>query len=156
MQATSERTHVRWMIRRDMAEVLDIEQVCFEFPWLEEDFIRCLKQRNCIGMIAERDDRVVGHMIYELHKNRLHLLNFAVCPSLQRTGVGAEMLDKLKSKLFMSRRTLIQCEIREHNLDAQLFFRSQGFKAVSVLRSFYEDSDEDAYLFQFRLPRSLP
>ena len=28
--------HIRWMIRRDMGEVLDIEQASFEFPWLEE------------------------------------------------------------------------------------------------------------------------
>jgi ribosomal-protein-alanine N-acetyltransferase len=33
------RVHIRWMIRRDMAEVLDIERGSFEFPWFEEDFI---------------------------------------------------------------------------------------------------------------------
>ena len=70
--------HIRWMIRRDMPEVLDIENRSFEFAWTEEDFIRCLRQRNCIGMVAEHDERVVGFMIYELHKNRLHILNFAV------------------------------------------------------------------------------
>ena len=32
----------------------------FEFPWSEEDFIRCLRQRNCIGMVAEHDEQVVG------------------------------------------------------------------------------------------------
>ena len=26
--------HIRWMIRRDMEEVLNIEQASFEFPWL--------------------------------------------------------------------------------------------------------------------------
>ena len=66
------RVDIRWMIRRDMAEVLATETEGFEFPWLEEDFIRCLRQRNCIGMVAEYDDRVVGFMIYELHKNRIH------------------------------------------------------------------------------------
>ena len=49
------RVHIRWMIRRDMPEVLDIENQAFEFPWTEEDFIRCLRQRNCIGMVAELD-----------------------------------------------------------------------------------------------------
>ncbi len=72
--------HIRWMIRRDMPEVLAIENRSFEFPWSDEDFIRCLRQRNCIGMVAEYDERVVGFMIYELHKNRLHVLNFAVRP----------------------------------------------------------------------------
>ena len=66
------RVHIRWMIRRDMMEVLEIENQSFEFPWSEEDFIRCLRQRNCIGMVAEHDERVAGFMIYELHRNRLH------------------------------------------------------------------------------------
>ena len=90
--------HIRWMIRRDMPEVLDIENRSFEFAWTEEDFIRCLRQRNCIGMVAEHDERVVGFMIYELHKNRLHILNFAVHPDFRRRGVARGMVRKLIGK----------------------------------------------------------
>ena len=144
--------HIRWMIRRDMPEVLDIENQSFEFPWSEEDFIRCLRQRNCIGMVAEHDERVVGFMIYELHKNRLHILNFAVDPSFQRRGVGDQMVGKLISKLSHGRRNRILLEVRETNLSAQLFFRNVGFRAVSVLRDFYDDTVEDAYLMEYRYP----
>lgn len=142
--------HIRWMIRRDMPAVLAIESQSFEFSWTEDDFIRCLRQRNCIGMVAEQDDQVVGFMIYELHKNRLHILNFAVAPGNRRQGVGRAMVSKLLSKLSHERRNRIMLEVRETNLDAQLFFKQIGFRAVSVLRDFYDDSDEDAYLMQFR------
>src|SRR5579875_2196757 len=145
------RVHIRWMIRRDMPEVLQTEQESFEFSWTEEDFLRCLRQRNCIGMVAEQGEKVVGFMIYELHKNKLHILNFAVHPCFRRLGVGAQMVAKLISKLSSHRRTRITLEVRETNLDAQLFFRKQGFRAVRVLRSFYEDSGEDAYLLQYPL-----
>ncbi|MBI3465076.1 MAG: ribosomal protein S18-alanine N-acetyltransferase [Planctomycetes bacterium] len=144
------RVHIRWMIRRDMPEVLDIESEGFEFPWLEEDFIRCLRQRNCIGMVAEHEDRVVGFMIYELHKTRLHVLNFAVNSAYRRRGIGQQMVAKLISKLSLERRTRIMLEVRETNLAAQLFFRSLGFRAVSVLRDYYDDTPEDAYLMQYR------
>ena len=144
------RVHIRWMIRRDMAEVLEIERGAFEFPWFEEEFIRCLRQRNCIGMVAEHAERVVGFMIYELHKAKLHILNFAVHPCFRRAGVGAQMVSKLVSKLSSHRRTRITLEVRETNLCAQLFFKSQGFKAVKVLRTFYEDSGEDAFLMEYR------
>lgn len=142
--------HVRWMIRRDMAEVLQVEAESFEFPWSEEEFVRCLRQRNCIGMVAEWKDRVVGYMIYELHKNRLHILNFAVAESHRRQGVGRRMIAKLVGKLTPQRRSRILLEVRETNLGAQVFFRSQGFKAVSVLRDYYDDTTEDAYVMQFR------
>lgn len=151
------RVHIRWMIRRDMEEVLSIEQHSFEFPWFEEDFIRCLRQRNCIGMVAEHGERVVGFMIYELHKTRLHILNFAVAPEFRRRDVGRQMVDKLVSKLSSQRRTRITLEVRETNLPAQLFFKQLGFRATMVLRSFYEDSPEDAYMMQFRhVPAALP
>jgi ribosomal-protein-alanine N-acetyltransferase len=153
MPATDEKkscVHIRWMIRRDMPSVLDIEKASFEFPWSEEEFIRCLRQRNCIGMVAESNEEVTGFMIYELDKNRLHLLNFAVHPRFRRSGVGRAMIEKLVSKLTHQRRSRITLEVRETNLDAQLFFRELGFRATSVLRQFYEDTPEDAYMMQYR------
>lgn len=137
-----------------MPSVLDIEEQCFEFPWSEEEFIRCLRQRNCIGMVAELSEQVVGFMIYELHKNRLHILNFSVHPDFQRQGIGKAMIEKLVGKLSYQRRSRIMLEVRETNLPAQLFFKDLGFRAVSVLREFYEDSPEDAYLMQYRYRES--
>lgn len=144
------RVHIRWMIRRDMPEVLAIEEEGFEFPWSEDEFLRCLRQRNCIGMVAEHDERVVGFMIYELNKTRIHVLNFAVARDHRRSGVGQQMVSKLLGKLSSQRRTRITLEVRERNLPAQLFFRANGFRAVSVLRNFYQDTPEDAYLMQYR------
>jgi [ribosomal protein S18]-alanine N-acetyltransferase len=144
------KVHIRWMIRRDMPEVLAIENESFEFPWCADDFLRCLRQRNCIGMVAEHEDRVVGFMIYELHKARLHILNFAVGARFRRSSAGTQMIKKLVGKLSTQRRNRILLEVRETNLAAQLFFRSSGFRAVSVLRDFYEDTPEDAYLMQYR------
>ncbi len=153
MPITETRTrldvHIRWMIRRDMQQVLQIEKSAFEFPWSEEDFVACLRRRNCIGMVAERGDRVLGFMIYELHKTRLHLLNFAVAADARRRHVGSQMIEKLIAKLSSQRRTRLSLEVRETNLDAQLFFKRTGFRATSVLRDFYDDSPEDAYLMQY-------
>ncbi|MDW8266467.1 MAG: ribosomal protein S18-alanine N-acetyltransferase [Gemmataceae bacterium] len=145
------RVHIRWMIRRDMPEVLRTETESFDYSWTEEDFLRCLRQRNCIGMVAERDERVVGFMIYELHKTRLHVLNFAVAPDSRRMGVGRQMVLKLIGKLSSHRRNRITLAVRETNLPAQLFFRALGFRAARVLRGYYEDSGEDAYLMTYRL-----
>ncbi len=142
--------HIRWMIRRDMSAVLEIENHSFEFPWSEDEFIRALRQRNCIGMVAELNEVVVGFMIYELHKNRLHILNFAVHSDYRRNSVGQSMVEKLVSKLSYQRRSRILLEVRETNLPAQLFFKNVGFQAVSVLRDFYEDTTEDAYVMQLR------
>jgi ribosomal-protein-alanine N-acetyltransferase len=90
-------------------------------------------------------------MIYELHKAKLRVLNFATAPDAQRQGVGKQMIRRLVDKLSQQRRSEIMVEVRETNLDAQFFFRSQAFKAVCVLRSHYDDTYEDAYVMQYRL-----
>jgi ribosomal-protein-alanine N-acetyltransferase len=145
------KVQIRWLIRRDMAEVLDIERACFDQAWTEEDYLCCLRQRNCIGMVAEHNHRIVGVMIYELHKAKLRILNFAVGPDAQRQSVGTQMVRRLIDKLSQQRRKEIILELRETNLSAQLFFRSRGFRAVGVLRCHYDDTTEDAYLMRFVL-----
>lgn len=144
--------HVRWMIRRDMPEVMRTERASFEYAWTEEEFLRCLRQRNCIGMVAEQGESIIGFMIYELHRTRLHVLNFAVHPSARRTGIGGLMVSKLIYKLVSHRRQKITLAVRERNLAAQMFFRGHGFKATKLLRKYYEDSGEDAYQMELRTP----
>src|SRR5436305_14817500 len=97
------RVHIRWMIRRDMPEVLQTEQESFEFAWTVEDFLRCLRQRNCIGMVAAQGEKVVGFMIYELHKSKLHILNFAFHPGFRRLRVVVQMVGKFIRKLASPR-----------------------------------------------------
>jgi ribosomal-protein-alanine N-acetyltransferase len=144
------RVHIRWMIRRDMPEVFAIERDSFEFPWCEEDFVRCLKQRNCIGMVAEHDDRIIGFMIYELNKQHIHLLNLAAAGGMRRKGVATQMIAKLIGKLSIQRRDRVILETREMNKEAQLFFRANGFRVISTLRDFYDDTSEDAYIMAYR------
>lgn len=144
--------HIRWMICRDLPEVLDIEAASFgAHAWIEPDFRRSLSTKTCIGMVAELGDQVVGYMVYELHKAKLDILNFAVHPSWRRRGVGRRMVSKLASKLSDHRRTSITLAVRETNLAAQLFFHSQGFMAERVIRGYFSSQpDEDAFLMRYR------
>lgn len=146
------RIQIRWAIRRDMPEILQIEEQSFEYAWTEDDFLRCLRQRNCIHMVAELScEKVLGFMLYELHKSKFHILNFAVHPNYRRISVGTQMVAKLTSKLSSHGRTHITLEVRETNLVAQLFFRKQHFTAIRTLRNYYKDSEEDAYFFKYQI-----
>lgn len=149
------RLRVRWMLRCDMPAVLAIEREAFEFPWREEDFVRVLRQHNVIGMVADDLDggRVAGFVIYENLKTRLHVLNLATAADARRRGVARAMIGKLASKLT-PRRPRMLLEVRETNLGAQQCFRRLGFRAIAVLRDFYEEAPEDAYLFEYRVPSS--
>ena len=139
---------IRFMIRRDMPEVLDIEAASFPHPWDEATFINCLRQRNCIGMVVEQKDRVVGYMIYEMHKNRLHVLNLAVSTESRRQGVGTAMVAKLISKLRLGRQSIF-AEVSEWNDAGICFLRDSGFWCTAVAHGHY-DNGTDAYVFRFK------
>lgn len=149
---------IRWMLRHDLEAVLAIERASFEFPWTEQEFVGRLRRRNTIGLVVEARDhagheRVVGYLLYELHAGRFRVVNVAVDPAARRRGLGRQLLQKLIGKLDPRGRRCVRLEVRETNVAAQLFFRALGFRAVHVLRAFYDDTDDDAYVFEFRVPR---
>lgn len=147
------KVQIRWLIQNDMPAVLDIEHRSFEFEWCEKDFLCCLGRRvpACIGMVAEYNHRIIGFMVYELHKAKLHVLKFAVDPEFRRQKVGAQMVEKLVDKLSQQRRNEIVIEVRETNLGAQLFFKKMKFRAVKVLHNHYDDTTEDAFVMRYYL-----
>ena len=149
--------YVRWMVRRDMPRILAIENQSFEFPWPEEEFLYWLRQKNIYGMTAEFDDWVIGFVIYQFRQTSFQLLNLAVSGAYRHRGVGSLIVSKLAKRLCCrSQRTRIVTEVRETNLPALSFFRSLGFHAVSILRGYYSDTSEDAYLMCYRLPPEAP
>jgi ribosomal-protein-alanine N-acetyltransferase len=88
-------------------------------------------------------------MIYEMAPNHFHVLTLAVDPAWRRKGIGRALVERLINKLSPHRRHQILLEVRETNLVAQLFFRSLGFRASRILRNFYADTVEHAYLIAY-------
>jgi ribosomal-protein-alanine N-acetyltransferase len=151
IRKTLAKAHIRWMIRQDFPEVLRLESACFDNPWTEDQFIKALRQRHCIGMVLELEGRIRGFMVYELHHDSITLLDLAVDPSYQRSGLGRQLIAKLINKLQSHSRSKINLHVSEINLRAQLFFKSQGFKAVRVVHDYFEESNEDLYLMELSL-----
>ena len=156
--------HVRWMIRRDMSEVLASEQTnhphlkAMYGEWGEQEYLACLRARNTIGMVVEErpsqtpryENPVVGHMVYGLHKTRLEILRFVIATKYRRDGYGTVMLDKLKGKLSSHRRARMRFTLHEQDLGSQLFLRRCGLLAKKVVRNHFEEGD--GYVFEYKTP----
>ncbi|MAT51064.1 MAG: ribosomal-protein-alanine N-acetyltransferase RimI [Porticoccaceae bacterium] len=140
------------MNRRDMERVLEIEQHTDNpHVWSREDFITNLRQRNCVGMVAENNDWTInGFMVYELHKNKLFLLNMGVTPESRRQAIGAAMVGKLLGKLEVDRRHMLRTIVSDQNTSFHFFLRSVGLKAIDVYYGHFEP-DDSAYVFSYDL-----
>lgn len=137
------------MIRKDIARVLEIESESFEHPWKEEEFFAFMRVRNQIGRVMVLDNLVVGYMLYSINKDSFGVVNIAVAKECRRLGVGSSLIWRLVSRLHVNRKNHVSCIVRESNLPALQFFRGLGFMATSVIKSPFDDCDEDAYSMRF-------
>lgn len=143
---------IRWMIRRDLADVVAIAASDERTQaWTEKQLVTNLRQKRIIGMVVELDEQVVGFMLYELGERVFHLLVLGVRKDRRRRGIGSAMLTKLADKTKTKsnyRRTAVMVDVPETHLEVQQFLRAAGFKAVRVDRR-AADTGEDVYVFKF-------
>lgn len=137
--------HTRFAVRRDLPQILEIEELCFNEPWDAEKFWQFMRIRNRIGFVAclEKDiDHVMGFAMYELCRSSLHIHNLAVHPSCWRRGVGSTMLRKLCRKV-----RVVTAEVSECNLEGQLFYARCGLFCLGKFGT-YGVTGTDRYVFQ--------
>ena len=125
---TSINESIRWLIRRDMDDVIKIDDVGYVEPWSESKFISTLRKKTVIGVVATNGfNRTIGFCIYELQKTQIEILRMAVSPQWRRNGVASAMIDRLKDKVATQKRCGIVCEVDGHSIFSQLCFRDNGF-----------------------------
>ena len=136
---------IRWANRNDMPEILAIEQSSHRHPRSENDIIKLLRG-NCICLVADRDNQVVGFIICQLYNRKYVVLDLAVSSQFRRQGVGNRLINHMRSKLAFNGRRTIEVSVPDDNLAAQLFFRTMAFRATSIV---YNDRlDCDMYIFE--------
>ena len=144
---TSLLIKLRAVRRRDLPVMLAIERASFSSPWREADFEAALAPDRAFSLAAECEGELCGYLIGEQEGRRVQVLNLCVAQHRRRQGVGAQLVGAIAGRL--NRRQRLVTIVNERNLAAQLFFRSQGFWAVTILRKFRSRTD-DAYLFEYR------
>ena len=146
-QPTAYSATLRWLITADLPAVLQIADDCLGLQWTAEDFQECFRSLDTIGKVVEVQGSVIGFLIYQLDRDAHEVVikTIAVAPDWQRHGVGHSMISSLDRKLSQGYER-VSAMVPEGNLSLQLLLRSAGFRAVRVLRRYYDD--EDAYLME--------
>lgn len=148
--ASTTSTTIRWGIRKDLPEILAIEDRCFEYPWDEQTFLQHMWHRDCVLLVADNAAGVMGYCLYYLHPTAIEIANVAVHPGYRHQGVGRKFMAQLLKTLRPpgKRRTAFSV-VWERNLDGQLFFRACGFQCRKVIKNHWLDTGDDAYRFEF-------
>jgi hypothetical protein len=130
----SEPLTVRWLIRRDVDEALELGAM---HAWDQADLLEHCKLRNGIAMVCEENHRnvggrvtgdIVGWCAYTLHQSSVHIENIAGTD--WEFGAVYELMQKLLNKLGAEtgyRRDLITVVCPDDQDDVLCFLRQCGF-----------------------------
>lgn len=157
MANTINKVDIRYMVRRDMAAVVEIDELCMREPLGESGVLDLLKTRDLIAYVAELDNRVVGFAFYVKQKSPaiLDVTAIAVHPDYQRQGIGKAFAAKLVGMLYSKNypRDGIAATVFESDslFPSGEFWRAVGYKATKYLKGYV--SGEDGIIFTWSKPR---
>jgi [ribosomal protein S18]-alanine N-acetyltransferase len=153
------------MRRKDIADVMVIERLCFHDPWDPSAFERETTNTFSRSVLARDDDgRLLGYTIWwvagpEYHPPSVpgpeyHVLNVAVHPAARRTGLGRRMMDRVLAEARKDHADFVALEVRKSNVAAKGLYTSLGFRTVGTRPRYYRDG-EDAEIMLLRLDAAL-
>lgn len=144
---------LRYHCNADLAQMAAIDAVCSPYPWCEAMLRLELRQRRAICRVIDIGNSYIrpilaGFMVYRLKPLEIELERFAIDPDWQRLGLGTRLMARLQSRLSeRSRLRRIVATVPESCLSMSLFLRSQGFRAVGVLRGEFGDEDGISFVW---------
>jgi len=141
----TEPPKIRRLTYADLPQVLAIERRAFPTPWSLAMFVLELSKPSGICLAALRQGRLVGYCVCSRYDKVWHLMNIAVNPDFQRTGVATALLATLEERVGdeQARFTL---EVRQSNAPAIVLYERHGFRGAGLRRRYYHDNGEDALI----------
>jgi ribosomal-protein-alanine N-acetyltransferase len=135
---------IRPMRRRDVRQILRIEQQVYPRPWSAAVFASEIDQtpRQRRYIVAHVGRRLVGYAGLMLAPDSAHVTNIAVDPARQRPGIGSRLLLVLARQAIALDSPALTLEVRVGNVGAQEMYRRFGFVPAGVRKRYYEGTDD--------------
>ena len=137
---------------KHLQECLDLDQKSFEGLWAKSHWEKELTdpKRICLGIIESASKKLLGICSAWLVIDELHITFIAVHPMHQRKGLGKFLVSEIIKRSKSLQTNHIYLEVKKNNEQAKAFYKSMGFKLISIRSNFYKDGS-DALTFTKRL-----
>lgn len=131
--------------KEHLAEIIEIEKMCFSDPWSMRMFTNEMKKEKSILLAAICDDKVAGYAVACSVFDEVNIDNIAVLPQFRRHGIAKTLLEELE-KIVESFTAFITLEVRESNATALALYCSSGYECVGLRKRYYNNPTEGAVL----------
>ncbi len=133
------------LVCEHIAEVAELERLCFSEPWSSES-LKLLLGERAMGLVAIEQGRVLGYVGMMCVLDEGQITNVAVHPDSRRRGVGRALMDALEEYSRQNGIIYLSLEVRESNLAARALYGSCGWVESGLRKGFYSHPTENAVI----------
>jgi ribosomal-protein-alanine N-acetyltransferase len=142
------------MAPADIGEVCALEQSVFPHPWSRANFVDSLASGYDAWVLRDTNGGLAGYFVVMYAVDEAHLLDVAVAPGRQRTGLGRHLIDRVVVRSLEHGMESILLEVRPSNERALAVYKKYGFVEIGRRKGYYpahEGQREDAIVMRFVL-----
>ena len=140
--------YIRAIREADVAQIHEIEKLCFAMPWSEESILHDVKE-NVVArwlVLDSGEGEVLAYAGMWFVLDEAHVCNVAVHPDHRRKGYGRRIFEALEALAQENSMSMMTLEVRRSNAAAQNLYHACGFLDVGYRKRYYEDNKEDALI----------
>ena len=131
-----------------VAQVAQLEKLCFSDPWSEKSVASELSNPLSFWLVAVENDTVVGYVGSQTVMGETDMMNIAVHPDYRNRGIATGLLVGLIEELRKRGSHCLTLEVRASNEPAIRLYRMRGFQEVGRRRNYYRNPKEDALILR--------
>jgi len=131
-----------------VAQVAELEKICFSDPWSENSVASELKNPLSCWLVAEEDGVVAGYVGSQTVMDESDMMNVAVHPDYRRKGIAEALVAELVEALKKRESHCLTLEVRASNEPAKALYEKLGFTQVGLRKNYYRNPKEDALILR--------
>ena len=131
-----------------VAQVAELEKICFSDPWSEKSVASELSNPLSCWLVAEEDGQVAGYVGSQTVIDESDMMNVAVHPDHRRKGIAEKLVVELVEALKKRESHCLTLEVRASNEPAKALYEKLGFVRVGLRKNYYRNPKEDALILR--------
>ncbi len=131
-----------------VAQVAQLETLCFSDPWSENSVASELKNPLALWLVALDDTTVAGYIGSQSVEEEADMMNVAVHPDYRRKGIARELVAGLVAALAEKGVHSLSLEVRASNAPAISLYEQLDFTQVGRRPNYYRNPREDALILR--------
>ena len=136
------------MTAEDVAQVAQLETLCFSHPWSERSIASELTNPLSLWLVAVVGHTVVGYIGSQSVLGEADMMNVAVLERYRNQGIARRLINELIAALVINKVHCLTLEVRATNEPAIHLYQSLGFVQVGRRPNYYSSPKEDALILK--------